>query len=644
MKFAAHKTWLLFGLLVVAPMLKAQPIPEAFRRITDSLIKEAPRDYAAFNNVLLPYQSDSLLMVYFARKCEISDFKDGLSYAYNQLGTQSEYASDFEAAIEQHEKGLQAATAADNLELRIYSMNMLGLTHRKMESIKNALDSYEKALTMAESATNPSVGVQSEKNTALNGIGNIYSLLEQYDLAISYFEQSLKYDIELGNLLGQATNYQNIADCQEAMGQLAAARSNYEKSLEVNKTLGSRKIDIVSKYGMAHVITHEGKEGEALKLLESILSDAEALGDQEVRSSIYIQLGWVLTKLKRYNEAGRYLVKGLGIAENVPLYSNIYQANTFLHDIYKAEGDYRKALEYYEQAQAARRKISNDRNRQYVYEIISNSEAETRQNEIESLARENEQVNLKLRRNRTTLLVGALLLVLFTLILYILYRQYQLNSEKKVLTLEQSMLRSQMNPHFLFNSLNSIKLYIINNEQKNAVHYLNKFSKLVRKILEASSLKEIPLQEELETVELYMNIENIRFNDEIDFAIDIDPAINTSLVKIPSLILQPFLENALWHGLSSKEGAKIIRMEIKQAGRGFIEIGIRDNGIGRTAAERLKESRVLKRNSVGIAITKERLANFSKDYQNNYDVYMEDLFNQDGTPAGTQVTLRIPTV
>src|SRR5690606_3958204 len=134
----------------------------------------------------------------------------------------------------------------------------------------------------------------------------------------------------------------------------------------------------------------------------------------------------------------------------------------------------------------------------------------------------------------------------------ILYRQYQSKNEKRVLTLEQKMLRSQMNPHFLFNSLNSIKLYIINNEQKNAVHYLNKFSKLIRKILEASSQREISLAEELETVELYMNIENIRFSNEIDFRIDVDKDIFIDNIKIPSLTLQPFLENSLWHGLSPK--------------------------------------------------------------------------------------------
>jgi sensor histidine kinase YesM len=253
-------------------------------------------------------------------------------------------------------------------------------------------------------------------------------------------------------------------------------------------------------------------------------------------------------------------------------------------------------------------------------------------------------MNLKLRRNQNTLLIGALFLALFTLMLYILYRQAQLKSDKKVLTLEQTMLRSQMNPHFLFNSLNSIKLYIINNEKKNAVHYLNKFSKLVRKILEASSLKEIPLAEELETVELYMNIENIRFSNEIQFKIIVDEGIDPHIVKIPSLILQPFLENALWHGLSSKDGDKSILLQVSRKKNGYIDISITDNGVGREVAEKLKESKILKRKSVGINITKERLENFAKDYQNTFKLEIVDLFNTLGAASGTKVILHIPTI
>ncbi len=644
MQSTCYKIMILFGLMALTPRLAAQPIPEDFRRITDSLISKSPKTYQEFNDALRLYQQDTVLMLYFARQSQIHDFQDGLAYSHNQLGDQLQYISAYDRAIQQHEKALEAARKATNLELRIISMNRLGEAHLQMESIKNSYDSFHEALNMAQAISEPPEVILTEKNKALTGIGDIYNLLRQWNLAIEYYEDSLKDAILTGNLEGQAINYQRIADCYEALDKLDPAMQYYEKSQEVNRILGSRRIDIVNQMGKAHVLTHQNQPEKALQLLESILSDTEALGDQDVRSSIYIQFGWIFSKLGELKTAKSNLHKGLAIAESIPLFSNIYQANLWLHDVFKAEGDYENALASFEKAISARNTFSNDPNRRYVIETISNAEAEKREIQIEMLAKENELVNMKLRRNRTTLLVGALLLVLFTLILYILYRQFQLNSEKKVLTLEQSMLRSQMNPHFLFNSLNSIKLYIINNEQKNAVHYLNKFSKLVRKILEASSLKEIPLQEELETVELYMNIENIRFNNEIDFAVAIDPAINTSLIKIPSLILQPFLENALWHGLSSKEGEKIIRVEVKQAGRGYIEIGIRDNGIGRMASERLKESRVLKRKSVGIAITKERLANFSKDFHNNYDVYMEDLFGPGGVPAGTQVTLRIPTV
>lgn len=201
-----------------------------------------------------------------------------------------------------------------------------------------------------------------------------------------------------------------------------------------------------------------------------------------------------------------------------------------------------------------------------------------------------------------------------------------------------------MNPHFLFNSLNSIKLYIINNEQKNAVHYLNKFSKLIRKILEASSQREISLAEELETVELYMNIENIRFSNEIDFRIDVDKDIFIDNIKIPSLTLQPFLENSLWHGLSPKEGEKKIWINVKKKDKGHVTIEIIDNGVGRVAAEANKENRVLKRKSVGIHITKERLANFAKDYQNKFDVSLVDIFDENGNPNGTKVVLDIPTI
>ena len=218
----------------------------------------------------------------------------------------------------------------------------------------------------------------------------------------------------------------------------------------------------------------------------------------------------------------------------------------------------------------------------------------------------------------------------------------QIQFKQEISDLRLKALRSQMNPHFIFNTLNSIKLYIINNEKENAVYYLNKFAKLIRKILEASMTNEISLQEELETSSLYMNIENIRFSNAIQFEISVEPHISTSQIKVPSLILQPFIENALWHGLSSKEGEKKIAIIIKSINDNFVRICIEDNGIGRVASKKINDQKLTKGKSFGIAITKERLSDFSKSYSKDFKIAIEDILAKNATIAGTKVIIDVP--
>jgi len=199
-----------------------------------------------------------------------------------------------------------------------------------------------------------------------------------------------------------------------------------------------------------------------------------------------------------------------------------------------------------------------------------------------------------------------------------------------------------MNPHLIFNSLNAIKLYIINNEKENAVYYLNKFSKLIRKILASTREKEISLVEEIETMELYVNIENIRFGNEIEFSIAVDPTLNLDTIKIPSLILQPFIENAIWHGLSSKKGSKKISLNIQKYKATHIEIAITDNGVGREKAAVINAKKMRQKKSVGLKLTEERLSNFEKSYENTYTIKFTDLYDESNNATGTSVILKIP--
>ncbi|EAR02622.1 tetratricopeptide repeat protein [Maribacter sp. HTCC2170] len=622
----------------------SQNIPDDFKRISDSLINSGPTTYAELDVVLRPSRKDTTLMRYFSDIAGEKKYYSGQAYALNQLGRRYRDISQFTTAINLHQNALEAATTGENLEFRVYSLNMLGVIYRRKDAINSALDYTQEALELAETVKNPSKGLKRSINVSLNGLGNIYQILGQYDFAIEQFQRSLELEADLGNKWGLAINHQNIGECYELQGDLDKALEGYRTSLAINEDINNEKGKVICKNSVANVYILQDRLDEAIDILEPALLASKEIGDKHITSGIHINLGAAYLKQKKLVKAEDNLKTGLSLAKQYNFPMNISMANSHLSGLSENRGQYKEAMEYYKMAKEFNEEIVNERNLRYVNDVISRYKTEKKNEEIEVLAKDYEIAKIKLRKNKTSLLIGGFGLLLLAGIFYILYRQYQLKNDKKLLTLEQSMLRSQMNPHFLFNSLNSIKLYIINNEKKNAVHYLNKFSKLIRKILEASSMKEIPLAEELETVELYMNIENIRFSNEINFTIAIDEDIDVHTIKIPSLILQPFLENALWHGLSPKEGEKNIDLHVSRGSNNFIDISITDNGVGRDAAEIIKESKVLKRKSVGIEITKERLANFARDYQNTFDVTIIDLFDKESNATGTRVVLHIPTV
>ncbi|WP_394747796.1 tetratricopeptide repeat-containing sensor histidine kinase [Spongiimicrobium salis] len=615
----------------------AQDVPDSFEKITDSLLGISPRGYISIDRVMRPYQRDTLLMRYFAKTATQRNYLEGQSYALNQLGRKYRNTSQYEQAISLHEQALEIANRAQNTELTVFSLNMIGVVYRRKSTIRAAMDYSQQALELAESVPNPSKSLKRSINVSLNSIGNLYQTLNQYDDAITYYTKSMKLEAELGNTLGLAINHQNIGECLEAKGFLEDALKSYQTSMRYNEEIDSDMGRVICQNSIAKIYIKQRKLTEALFLLQSALQKATDLKDSFLISRIYSNLGWAQMIGENYELAEENMLKGLEEAQKHNLQEISVEAYTLLSNLFEAKEDYKKSLFYTHKATALEKVISNEGNVSYVNDIKYRYQSKKQSDHIQ-------QLQLEMRKGESRYLITIIALVLLAGILYILYRQYQLKNDKKLLTLEQSMLRSQMNPHFLFNSLNSIKLYIINNEKKNAVHYLNKFSKLIRKILEASSLKEIPLAEELETVELYMNIENIRFSNEINFQIEIDNTIDTHTAKIPSLVLQPFLENALWHGLSSKEGEKNIWLKAGKTEENFIHISIIDDGIGRKAAEKIKRARVLKRKSVGIDITKERLANFSKDYQNTFSIDIIDLYNEDGSASGTQVTLYIPAI
>lgn len=204
---------------------------------------------------------------------------------------------------------------------------------------------------------------------------------------------------------------------------------------------------------------------------------------------------------------------------------------------------------------------------------------------------------------------------------------------------ELSALRAQMNPHFIFNAFNSVKWYLIKGEREKTVDYLDKFSLLIRKVLESTKHELVPLSEELETIRLMLEIEHMRFKNKFEYRIEVDENIDTQFFRVPPLILQPYVENAIWHGLLHKTGAPG-RLSISIATiPGGIRCIIEDNGIGRAKAKTLRSNSFKHTRSYGMQIGRERIALLSRQYFHTATLEVEDLADETGQAMGTRVTV-----
>ena len=234
-------------------------------------------------------------------------------------------------------------------------------------------------------------------------------------------------------------------------------------------------------------------------------------------------------------------------------------------------------------------------------------------------------------------------LALLWFIYHIRVKELKRSSELKeqLSLIEAKALKLQMNPHFIFNSLNAIDNYILKNEKIIASDYLSKFSKLMRQILDYSEQSHISLTQELKILELYINMEQLRYQNRFDYTLKIEAGINTDAIKVPPLILQPFVENAIWHGLMHIEDDGLLKIELIN-GNNFIKCLIDDNGIGREKAAEINSKSAIKTKSYGMSITKKRLSLINDLNKNKASVLVHDKKNQDGSAAGTTIEINFP--
>ena len=217
----------------------------------------------------------------------------------------------------------------------------------------------------------------------------------------------------------------------------------------------------------------------------------------------------------------------------------------------------------------------------------------------------------------------------------------EIDSISKQLTeLQLAALRSQMNPHFIFNALNSIKKFVLTNEAENADNYLSKFSKLIRLILNTTREASISLEKEIEMLTLYLELEKLRFGTKLNYQIYVDKPLARSSIFLPTMIVQPFIENAILHGIMHKEGEGEIQVSFFYRDD-HLEIDVKDNGVGRKAAALMNARRDRPHNSFGIEVTTARLTALKPDEDTPAGIEIVDIV-EDGNAAGTLVKIFIP--
>jgi len=244
-----------------------------------------------------------------------------------------------------------------------------------------------------------------------------------------------------------------------------------------------------------------------------------------------------------------------------------------------------------------------------------------------------------------------LILAIILLVIFLVSRKKQLRDtileeeKRKVLISELHALRSQMNPHFIFNTLSSIQSFITKNNSKDAVFYLSKFSKLMRATLENTKKQKVAIKDEIEILELYMDLEKLRLDNKFDYQLIIEEEIDVQFEQIPPMLIQPYVENAIWHGISHKIGNGLIKISFKLVNENLLKCEVEDDGIGRKKAMEMNressESFRKNKTSLGMSITRERLEIFNSLKNSKLSINIIDL-EENEIAIGTKIELFIP--
>nr|WP_233884674.1 tetratricopeptide repeat protein [Tenacibaculum piscium] len=608
------------------------------QKFLDNIDYNKTYTYKEINHLLKKHSKDTIKQKELLKIFTKNNFAFGQIYELIHLGNNYRKYSLFEKAVTTHKRALAIAKTKKSDEFIIFCLNMIGVDYRKMDAHKTAIDYNKEALEIAEAIKNPSYGILRSIEVSYNSIGNIYYYLEQYPLALKNYQAALSCAKKSKNKWSQSINYENIAKVKVAQEKIKQAEEYVLKALEIDTKINNHFGRMICYNSLANINIKAKKYKKAKSYLDQARPIALSVKNKFYIASTKANFGHLFLKTKQYKLADNYLNESLKIAQKESFKTLLVNIHYYFFEYYQDINQHKKALNHYKKHVEIKQQFNANKKAQYVNDLILKYETNKKKNRITKLEATQEINELNHKNAMNLWIIGVGIITFIFIIIYFITRQKQLQSKKKISDLDSKILRSQLNPHFIFNALNSIKHYIIKNEKHDAIDYLNKFSEFTRRVLEKSMVKSISLEDELYNSQLYVELENARFEDDIEFKINISENISLSNIKTPPFVLQPLLENAIWHGIASVKNKKMT-INVKQS-KEHICIAITDNGIGRQKTKELKKEQKRYKNSIGISLVNQILENFYKD---NYTLSYEDLKDEYNTPRGTKVNVKIPS-
>jgi len=473
------------------------------------------------------------------------------------------------------------------------------------------------------------------------GMAVVYNVLEKHDEEKANLQLAVVEAKKEQNLPLSAQAYDRLGRCYSKIdGNYQLAIQYFRESLEIRKYLKDSIQTFSALNSIAWNFYLAKQSDSSLYYYFRSLQYSPSFNSSGI-ANVYENVGNIYRDKKDFAKAQQYY----GLCKEYCLKArdvyNLAWLNKDISDMFIAMGDYKNGYEHFVTFKNLNDSLNNRKYDTGLADARTRYETEAKEKELQLLT-------LKLNQHTYFAYGFAGFILLLLIIGFLLYLQLKLNAKRKVAELNIKLseithanLRQQMNPHFIFNTLNSIQYYMYQHDKIATNNYLTKFSRLIRKILENSQHPLVPLKDELDVIQLYLELETLRFKEKFRFEITIDEEIDTLTYKIPTMLIQPYVENAVCHGLINKPDSGLLLVKIQLCGQ-HICWTIEDNGIGREAAMEIKNQKEGTHNSLGTKITESRINLTNALYGTALKVVFTDLKGSKNEPCGTRVELHLP--